>query len=171
MRRTIIILTVLLFAGSAYAVEPSRHLAGDGPVAAGLQPYPVDLQCIADPSRPAEAAFCEVFRIRLVATGMFEFDIDVSRPYFMIIVLPTVRDSYYSVTVASNFIYPPLAGLALSAYLSSYIITPGQAEELDRCATFMVNKNLIGISEWMVWFEEKVGIVNQKPRALEVRND
>ena len=155
MRRTIIIFVVLLFAGGAYAADP----------------FPVDYQCVSDPSRPTEAVFCEVFRIQLIATGMFKFDIDRSRPFFMIVVLPTVRDGYLSVTVASNFIYPPFAGLALSAYISSYMVDPVQGEDLERCAEYMVKKNLVGISQWMVWFEEKIGIVRPNPRSLEVKNE
>ena len=152
MRRTIIILVVLLFAGSAYASEP----------------YPVDYKCIADASRPKEAEFCTIFKVQLALSGLVVFDIDKDRPYFQIIVLPTTRGGYLSVTVASNFIYPPLAGLALSAYISSYIVIPSQAEELERCAGYMVGKNLTGISEWMLYFEGKFG-PSPTPGPLEVR--
>ena len=154
MRRSIIILAVLLFAGSAY----------------GADPFQVEYICIADPSRPAEAEFCALFQIQLFASGMFEFDIDKSRSHFQIIILPTVRDGYYSVTVASNFIYPPLAGLALSAYLSSYIIAPIQGEDLVRCVDYMVQKVIVGTSEWWLWFEGKIG-PSSGSLPLEVRND
>ena len=137
MRRQIIILLILLFAGPVFAQ------------------YPVEYHCQADISRPAEAVFCEIFKERLLASDMVIYKVDENRPYFQIIVLPTVRDSYTSVTVASNFMYPPLAGLALSAYLSSYILTPVQGEDLEKCIDYMVRKNIAGISEWMVWFGEK----------------
>jgi len=150
MRRSIIILVILFFAGPVFSQ------------------FPVDFKCIADASRPLEAEFCHIFKIRLAASGDVVYEFNPERSYFMIIILPTVRDGYYSVTVASNFIYPPLAGLALSAYLSSYIIIPVQAEELDRCAEFMVRKNIEGISEWMVWFEGKIGS-KKEPRPLEVK--
>ena len=150
MRRSIIILVILLFAGSAYAQ------------------FPVDFECVSDPLRPKEAEFCRIFKVRLAASGDVVYEFNPERSYFMIIVLPTVRDGYFGITVASNFIYPPLAGLALSAYLSSYVITPDQADELDRCAEFMVGKNIQGISEWLVWFEGKIGH-SRSDQSLEVR--
>ena len=76
MRRTIIILVIIFFAGTAYSSEP----------------YPTKYFCQHKASRPAEAEFCELFHAQLVLSGMVDFKFDSDRPYFMIIVLPTARD-------------------------------------------------------------------------------
>lgn len=156
MRRTIVIFAVLFFAGPVYSADP----------------YLVDYICISNPAHPGEAEFCELYRDQLIASESVVFAVDLEAAHFKFIILPTMRDEYTAVTVASNFMYPPLAGLALSAYLSSYILTPVQGEDLVRCIRYMIGKNFDAIAEWQEYFEGKI---RPKPRLerpiLEVSND
>jgi hypothetical protein len=139
-------------------------------VALASDPYPVNFECASSPDRPEEADFCQIYKIQLAATGMAVYEFDRSRPHFMVIVMPTARDGYLSVAVASNFMYPPLAGLALSAHLSSYLVIPVDSEDdLVDVAGYMANMNIKGISEWMQWFAEKTWPDNRPDRGLEVR--
>lgn len=131
MKRMIIILVLLLVAVPGLAQE-----------------LPAEYICAADPSEPLEAEFCARFQVALANTGYISFDpVLDGQPYFHIIVLPTVRDGYLSVAVASNFMYPPLDGLALSAYLSGFIIIPGGVT--DENIVQIALRVLHGTAEWM----------------------
>ena len=132
MKRSIIILVLLLLAVPAY----------------GFDKLPARYYCKADDAVPEEAEFCGKMRIAFESTGFVELDVDGSSPHFRIVVLPTVRDGYYSITVASGFVYPPLNGLVLSAYLSGYLLQPGgMTEENTR---YIAQTSLRGIFSWMV---------------------
>lgn len=131
MRRSIILLSLLLLAVPAVANE-----------------LPVEYICVANPDMPGEGAFCAGFKAALLKTGFITYDRIQGKPFFHIIVLPTMRDDYTAVTVASNFIYPPLNGLALSAYFAGFIIRPGGVTEsnLDEIANRVVSST----AEWMI---------------------
>ena len=143
MRRMIIILSILLVAGSAGAA------------------FPVDFHCASDPDHPKEAEFCRVIKVQFAATGMVVYEFDQNKPHFRIVVLPTARGDHISVTIASTFIYPPLDGLALSVFLSSYLLVPCSDAEFVSAAEYMAKQNVMGVSRWMVWFGGKTG----KPRS------
>ena len=130
MRRSIIILVLLLLAVPAFG-----------------QTLPARYYCKADDAIPEEAEFCGKMRIAFESTGFVELDVDGSRPHFRIVVLPTVRDGYYSITVASGFVYPPLNGLVLSAYLSGYLLQPGGMT--DENIQYIAQTSLRGIFSWM----------------------
>jgi len=149
MRRMIIILSVLFFAASASAE------------------FPIDYQCHSDPDVPLEAELCTRYKVALADSGFITFEYSENKPYFRIIVLPTARDGYISISIASNFLYPPLAGFALSAHLSSYIMLPGGLT--DTHLRYMVAQNLRGISMWLVAFD-KSAPARMPGNAMEVSN-
>ena len=148
MRRMIIILVLLLVAVPAVAVERLRQSSTDEPLRKNSAMLPVEYICSQDPAEPLEAEFCARLQVALANTGFITFDpVPDGVPYFRTIVLPTVRDGYLSVAVASNFMYPPLSGLALSAYISGFIIIPGGVT--DGNVETIAMRVLHGTAEWM----------------------
>ena len=145
MRRSIIILVLLLLAVPAY----------------GFDKLPARYYCKADDAVPEEAEFCGKMRIIFESTGFVELDVDGSSPHFRIVILPTVRDGYYSITVASGFVYPPLNGLVLSAYLSGYLLQPGGMT--DENIQYIAQTSLRGIFGWMA--ESGDAIIKIKPSS------
>ena len=113
MKRTIIILSLLLVASVVSAADK----------------IPAQYFCKADPDLADEVKVCNDLRSAFERTGYIAFGAEDGVAHFRILVLPTVRDGYASITVASSFLYPPLHGLALSAATSGYLILPGGLTE------------------------------------------
>jgi hypothetical protein len=109
---------------------------------------PASYFCKHDPAVPQEGELCELLYSTFEDTGLVNFDIDEDRPHFRFMVMPTMRDGYWSITIASNFYYPPLRGLALSAFISSYLLTPGG--DNGASYSYMVGRVLEGTHGWMV---------------------
>ena len=152
MKRMIIILSVLFYA----------HLAA--------AEYPVQYQCTANSEEPLEGRFCADYKDSLESSGFIVLEYDENSPYFRIIVLPTARDGYLSITIASNFLYPPLAGFALSAHLSSYIMSPGGIDQ-DGVLDYIARQNIRGISLWMIAFDKETEKNKYRKNVLECSND
>jgi hypothetical protein len=140
MRRTIIILSLLLLAAPLYADDQ----------------IPIDYDCKFDPQHPAEAKFCIDLYDALGATGLVDLDISDDAVYFDIIVLPTERGGYIALTMHASFRFPPLQGFALSAFTWGIIIEPGSPPEAVNAsiAAGIVN----GVSQWMVDSHENLGV-------------
>jgi hypothetical protein len=154
MKRMIIIFSLFL-AAPVFADEPK---------------YPVIFTCQATNNVALEEQFCADLGAALAKTGKIDFDTHDDAVFFHIIVLPTARDNYLAASIAVNFIYPPLDGLALSAYTSIFLIDPGGVEEgnLDTIA----DRILLGVSHWVVWAKDKVGRIRvNKPVEMEALND
>ena len=151
MIRMIIILSVLLYA----------------PLAAAE--YPIQYRCMSNPEEPLEGRFCASYRDALESSEFIVMEYDENGSYFRIIVLPTARDGYLSITVASNFLYPPLAGFALSAHISSYIMSPGGMEQ-EGVMEYIANKNIVGISLWMLAFDDVMEKDKYQRNVLECGN-
>ena len=131
---------------------------------------PVKYECEPDAGFPLEDKFCDDFKAALVRTDFVTFEYDSARPYFYIVVLPTVRDGYISVAIAANFVYPPFSGLVLSAFLGGYLIMPDLFDQqvADGIAVSVVD----GMSSWMIYAEPKLSSVQRsRPMTLEVRNE
>ena len=131
MKRMIIILSVLLVASVASAIDK----------------LPAQYYCQYDEDVPEEAKVCADLKAAFEETEFIRFDATDESAHFRILVLPTVRDNHASITVASSFMYPPLYGLALSAATSGYLILPGglNKENMDLIA----NRTLGAIVKWM----------------------
>jgi hypothetical protein len=138
--------------GAAYAVwaDTDDPEAVSSPIGSNssISGFPVEYICAQDPNEPLEAEFCARLQVALGNTGFITFDpVPDGVPYFHIIVLPTVRDGYLSVAVASNFMYPPLNGLALSAYVSGFIVIPDGVT--DESVKQIAMRVLYGTAQWM----------------------
>jgi hypothetical protein len=73
---------------------------------------------------------------------------NTSSPHFYLIVLPTERGGYISLTIASNFYYPPLNGLVLSVYIGGFIIEPDVFN--DAVADDIMGGVALETSKWMI---------------------
>ena len=82
---------------------------------------------------------------------------DPAAPHFQLLILPTARGGYISVTIASNLIYPPLNGLALSAYIGGFIILPDAL--CDGIADEIMDRVSMGTATWMVNAEPAISAI------------
>ena len=142
MKRLTFLMTCLLAAIVAFVIcyWPS-------PLEAEVTPFPVKFIC---PSNtPLETQFCRQLYAALDGNAYITFSIDETKPHFSFIILPTSGDTeYISVMVASNFEYPPLNGLSLSAFLGSFLIKPGGCDA--PVVTHISNALVTGSSRWLV---------------------
>ena len=166
MRRTVLLMilgSVLIWAGFTYlpASEPDTVITTSNP-------FPVDFRCMH--SSEAELELCGELGAAFLNTGDVVFDVDESRPFFRVVVLPTERDGYYSVTIVSGFFYPPLDGLALSAYFMGVIIEPdGMTEEN---MNVLARSTVTGMSKWLLASGEQIlGLCENRPKGLEASYD
>ena len=146
MKRTIIILSVLLLASTASAQVPYRY------------------QCLTDAEHKMETTLCSSLAAAMSRnTNMIEAE-DPDLPYFQLVILPTERGGYISVTIASNLIYPPLNGLALSAYLGGFLILP---DMLDiQVADEIMSRTALGTSKWIIGSEDAIRAIPQDSKSL-----
>lgn len=133
------------------------------PLSAEVTPFPVTFMC---PSNNAlEVLFCKQLYAELDRNTYITFSVDKTQPHFTFIALPTSGDTeYLSVTVASNFEYPPLNGLSLSAFLGSYLIKPGGCD--GNTATHIANSMVTGSSRWLVDNDKKLYMLGSDNRRL-----
>ena len=151
MRRTIIILTVLLIASTASAQLPYAF------------------QCQHDEKQPLEVQLCSSLAAAMARNEYMTALTEPRNPYFHMIILPTARGGYLSVTIASSLIYPPLNGLALSAYLGGFIIKPGMLD--SEIADEMIGRAAIGTAEWMIGAEEAINAIPRGDRPVGLMAD
>ena len=151
MRRTIIILTVLLMASTASAQ------------------LPYFFHCQHNEKEPLEVQLCASLAAAMDRNAdMIDAD-DPDKPFFHLIILPRARGGYISVTIASNLIYPPLNGLALSAYLGNFIVIPDGLE--DSLADEVMRHVAIGTSKWMIQAEKSILAIPRDPTVTGLMAD
>jgi hypothetical protein len=128
MRRSAIILSILFLASTAGAQLPYAYHCQ----------YENDI----------EHEICSFLAAAMVrSVEMVEAE-DTSRPHFFLIVLPTERGGYISVTIASNFFYPPLNGLVLSVYIGGFIVEPDIFN--DEVADNIMGGVALETAKWMI---------------------
>lgn len=155
----------VLFTVLAFSEEPDWVItSGEG--------IPVDLKCLENPEKPIEVEFCAAFKQALLDTGSVTYDFQEGSPHFGFVVIPVERDQYLSVSMASNLYFPPLDGLALSAYLGGFIVLPGahtDAEAHEVMATRIVYASAEYVQanvDWLLQFSR-----SQSKPVLEAKND
>ena len=136
MRQVIVILSLLLIAAVADAQLPYRY------------------ECHAEEKYPLEIKLCSSLAAAMERSDTMLVADDSSVPYFHLTILPTARGGYISVMIASNLIYPPLNGLALSAYLAGFLIEPGKLDV--HTADEMMNRVSIGTARWVIGSEPAI---------------
>ena len=136
MRRSIIILTVLLVASTASAQLPYAF------------------QCHPDADSALEVELCSSLAAAMTKSDTMVDAEDPFAPHFQLLILPTARGGYISVTIASNFVYPPLSGLALSAYIGGFMILPDKL--CEKTADEIMDRTSIGTATWMVKAEPAI---------------
>ena len=146
MKRTIIILSVLLLAATASAQLPYHY------------------RCQHDKKQPLEVELCSSLAAAMMRSDTMIDATDPNLPHFVLIILPTARGGYISVAIASLFIYPPLNGLALSAYFGGYIIMPDKLD--DQVASVIMDKVSIGTASWMIGAKEAIGAIKTCPESV-----
>ena len=155
MKRTIIILCILLLAA----------------VAASAGGLPFRFECHADEDNDSEKQFCSDMYDAAVASDGMDLEYDPALPYFHLVILPVARDGYTSVAVASSFIYPPLDGLSLSAYLGGFMLVPDKP--YGKSSKRIIRRMLVTTHEWMVWAADIVVGLQVRPveHRLEAKNE
>ena len=136
MRRVILSLLILLLASTASAELPYLY------------------ECHYDDKQPLEVDTCAALAAAMDRNdAMVDVD-DLNGMYFHLVVLPTARDGYISVTLASSLIFPPLNGLALSAYIGGFMLLPEQL--CDEAADELMGRLSLNTAEWLVEAEDDI---------------
>jgi len=148
----IIILNILLIASVAGGDEGS---------------LPFRFECHVQEDNERESELCSAIWDAAKANDGINLEYDPDMPYFHLVILPVARDGYTSVAVASSFIYPPLDGLSLSAYLGGFLIVKGKP--YDKSSKEIVRRMLATTKEWMTWAADIVVGLQVRPAERRLR--
>ena len=177
--------TATILSGNQAALLVVPRAAGSTPVASkGLRSdfqserfvdqrsaLPFLFECNADDDNEAEHQFCSDMYDAAAANDGINLEYDPNMPHFHLVILPVARDGYTSVAVASSFVYPPLNGLSLSAYLGSFLVVKDMP--YDKSSVEIMRRMLSVVQEWMVWAGDRVMGLRVRPvdMRLEAKND
>ena len=128
--------------------------------------WPVRYECIlSEQSSDLELQFCQEFKAVLGGNEFISYNYDESRPYFFVVVLTTERNAHIGATIAVDFIYPPLDGLAISSFYGNYLIEP-EGVGKAHVYRFIVKRLVMQTAEWMVWARPILLQLNHRGRPV-----